>query len=97
MAADVIGNNAPDGSTFGASTTEKISFYGVTTVVQPSSASQAAVATTTLTTASTTTSPAGYATTTQANDVATVAAACRTLVNQLRSDLVSLGLIKGSS
>lgn len=97
MAVTYIGNNSPDGSSFGLDTTEKISFYGVTTVVQPTGSGQAAVATTTLTTASTTSSPAGYATTTQANDVATVAAACRTLVNQLRSDLVTLGLIKGSS
>lgn len=41
MAADVIGNNSPDGSTFGASTTEKISFYGETTIAQRSGAAQA--------------------------------------------------------
>mgnify|MGYP001562024649 CR=1 FL=1 len=53
---------------------------------QPASANEAAVGTT----ASTTTSPAGYTTTTQANGIVT-------LVNQLRADLVDLGLIKGSA
>jgi hypothetical protein len=31
---ELIGQGAPDGATFGYSTTEKISFYGVTPVVQ---------------------------------------------------------------
>ena len=34
MAAEQLGYNAPDGMTMGASATEKISFYGATTVVQ---------------------------------------------------------------
>lgn len=29
-----LGNNAPDGNSFGVSTSEKISFYGVTPVAQ---------------------------------------------------------------
>ena len=65
-------------------------------MVQPTSASQAAVATTAVTTASTTTSPAGYATTTQANNIAVQVAALVVVCNQLRTDLVALGLIKGS-
>lgn len=36
MAAGVIGDGRPDGNTFGASATEKVSLYGVTPVVQPS-------------------------------------------------------------
>lgn len=51
----------------------------------PASANQAAVGDT----AATSTSPFGY-TSTQANAIIT-------LVNQLRSDLVALGLIKGSA
>ncbi len=35
MAGEVIGKNLPDGATFGVSTTEKVSLYGVTPVVQP--------------------------------------------------------------
>ena len=34
MAAGVIGDGRPDGNTFGASSTEKVSLYGVTPVVQ---------------------------------------------------------------
>lgn len=62
-----------DGQLLGQSTTDKLSFYGVTTVVQPSSTTQAAVTT--------------GATTTQVG----------ALANELRSALVSLGLIKGSA
>jgi len=53
---------------------------------QPASASQAALGTT----AATTATPWGFATSTQAD-------AITTLVNQLRSDLVTAGLIKGSA
>lgn len=74
-------------------------FYGASPITQPSGSTQAAVATTAITTAAitTTTNAYGYATTTQANDVAAVADGARTLVNQLRADLVTLGLIKGSA
>lgn len=82
MAVRYLGTNSPDGTSLGLTTSEKISFYGVTPVAQPSSASQAAV---TMQTTSTTT--------TLRSDVDNIA----TLVNQLRSDLVSLGAIKGSS
>ena len=34
MAVEYIGGNGPDGSSLGLSTTEKISFFGVTPVVQ---------------------------------------------------------------
>lgn len=75
----------PDGQTVGATTTDKIAFYGATPVVQRTGAAQAAVTTT----ASTTTSPAGYSTTTQANAIVT-------LVNEMRAALVALGLIAGA-
>lgn len=31
----VVGDGRPDGTTIGATTTEKVSFYGVTPIVQP--------------------------------------------------------------
>lgn len=61
-------------------------FYGATPVVQPAATAQSAVTTT----ASTTTTPFGYTTSAQANGIVT-------LLNQIRSDLVTLGLIKGSA
>lgn len=75
------------GTKFGTSATaQKLGFFNATPVVQPTSASQSAVATTALTTA------AGiYGFTTAAQGAAII-----TLLNQIRSDLVTLGLIKGS-
>jgi hypothetical protein len=61
-----------DGTVYGQSADDKIAFYGVTAVTQPTSATQAAV-----TTGATTT-------------------AVGALANELRSALVTLGLIKGS-
>jgi hypothetical protein len=74
-------------------------YYGASPITQPSDSSQAAVATTAITTAAitTTTNAYGYATTTQANNIATIVDATRTLVNKIRADLVTLGLIKGSA
>lgn len=72
-------------------------YYGADPIIQPSGSGQTAVATTVITTAATSTTPYGFATITQANDVAAIAAGARTLVNQLRADLVTLGLIKGSA
>lgn len=69
----------------GLSTTDKISFYGVTPVAQRSGAAQAAVTTT----ASTSTSPVGFSTNTQADAIVT-------LVNELRAALVAVGMIAGA-
>lgn len=38
MAVSVIGDGRPDGATFGADATEKISFYGATPVIQRATA-----------------------------------------------------------
>lgn len=83
MAAEVIGTGQPDGTQFGRSD-DKIAFYGTTTVTQPASASQAAVTGTVTTTATTTA-------------LATDVAALVVLANQLRSELVTLGLISGAA
>ena len=80
-------NASSDGLNIGQSTTDKIGFYAVSTpIVQPSGSSQAAVTTV----ASTTSTPYGFATQAQADSIVT-------LVNALRTALVNLGLIKGSS
>lgn len=72
---------------FGGTNTATIGYYGATPVAQQSGAGQAAVATTAA--ASVSATQWGFTTSTQANAIIT-------LVNQLRSDLVDLGLIKGS-
>jgi len=74
-----------DGTILGKSSTALVGFYGAIPVVKPSGAAQAAVATTAATTGAAT-----YGlTSAQANGVVA-------LLNQIRSDLVTLGLIKGS-
>lgn len=79
------GTNA-DGTILGQSATASyVGFFAKTPVVQPTSANQAAVATTAATSAG---GLYGFSSA-QANGIIT-------LLNQIRSDLVNLGLIKGS-
>ena len=84
MAVQYLNDGRPDGCYVGQDSSDKIGFYGTTAVTQPASASQAAAAATTTTTATTTA-------------LETDLDALRVLVNQLRSELVTLGLIKGSA
>jgi len=95
-----------DGVQYGRSATDKIGFYGVTPLVQPTSSSQAVVAAVVDASGGTGAATNGILTVTGtynsailANAIATLALqgnANKVLVNQLRADLVALGLIKGS-
>lgn len=82
-------NNIVAGTTtgveIGTADTQKIAFYGATPIVQPAGAAQAAV----VTTGATDVAPFGY---TEAQANAIVA-----LVNEMRSTLVNLGLMKGAA
>ena len=113
MAVVYMTDGNDDGSVMGQSATEKISFFGATPVVQQTApAAQGtttvtAIDTSTITTAATSTTPFGFATSTQANNLATVVAelvasvniiktkqdASVTAHNALRTALVNLGLI----
>lgn len=75
-----------DGFSLGQSTSDLISFYGVTPIAQSSGAAQAAVGTT----PATSSTPVGYTTTTQANAIVA-------LVNEIRRVLVAYGLMKGAA
>lgn len=87
---------SPDGYTLGQSTTDKVSLYGVTPLVQPSGAAQAAVTDGTGGTAAPTNGilalTATYNSTILENAIATLAAQG----NAMRNALVSLGAIAGS-
>jgi len=85
MAKEVIGRGGPDGTTIGASTTELISFYGVTPVAQAAGAAQG-----TFTTTLTQSTGWGFLTSTAGN-------AAVALILEMRSVLVNLGLMKGSA
>ena len=91
MAGKQLSDGNPTGTTLGQSTTDLIAFYGVTPVAQPASASQAAI-TTTVVSSYSTAGPTvwGFGSGTQA-------AAAIALLNILQSNLVTLGLIKGSA
>lgn len=81
-------NYQSDGTILGQSATlSKIGFYAVTPVVQPTATQQAVAISTAAVSISAT--QWAFGTSTQADGVVR-------LVNQLRSDLVSLGLLKGS-
>lgn len=73
----------------------KGSFYGGTPVVQPAATAQSAVATTAVTTLATTPTATDIAV--AVNSLISGQAAIITLVNQIRSDLVSVNLLKGSA
>lgn len=83
MAIEYLGIASPDGVCLGLTSSELVGFFGTQPVNQPASSNEAAV------TAITTT----HSTTT----IAAVVAANTTLLNQIRTDLVQLGLIKGSA
>ncbi|MCK9361681.1 hypothetical protein M0Q28_05690 [Patescibacteria group bacterium] len=79
-----IGNDNPDGIVIGQAAASLVGFYGATPVAQTASTGGAAVATTAA--ISTTTTKWGFSTSTQANDLVT-------MVNDLYSKLVSLGIL----
>ena len=82
MAVEYIGHNNDDGMSFGLSSSQPISFYGATPAAR-TAFSQASVATTLA--ISTTTTKWGFSTSTQANDLVSLA-------NEMRAALVTLGL-----
>lgn len=90
-----LSDNNPDGTSIGQSSTDKVSFWGATPVVRPTGTSQSAVATTAITTLATTPTATDIAV--AVNSLIARQAAAVTLVNQLRADLVTVGVIKGSA
>lgn len=102
---------SPDGYNLGQSVSDLVGLYGVTPVDQPASASEAAVSPSAVTAIGTTTVSAantsavwGFSSSTAARalvvrvrQLQVDSAAIVVLLNQLRSDLVSIGAIKGSS
>jgi hypothetical protein len=74
------------GTKIGTAVAQKIGFWNATPVIQQASAAQAAVATT----GATNSSPYGFTTAAQADAIVT-------LVNRLRLDLVTTGIIKGAA
>jgi ABC-type branched-subunit amino acid transport system substrate-binding protein len=95
MAVKHLTDKNVDGTSFGQATTELLSMYGKTPVVQPAATAQSAVATTAITTLVTTPTATDIAI--AVNSLIARVAALVTLGNQVRSDLVTFGVIKGSA
>jgi hypothetical protein len=108
--ANNIAVGTTTGTKIGTATSQKLGFWNVTPVIQPASADQAALGAVTTVGANTGTPGAGLSligdtsTTDQSaalmNDLAALRedlAAAFTLINQLRSDLVAVGVIKGAA
>lgn len=86
-AKDIIFNTTT-GTKIGTGTTQKLGFWNATPIIQPASANQAAVSLDVDVTGSDTVDKAA---------INTNFTNIQTLLNQLRTDLVSAGLIKGSA
>ena len=102
------GDPTGDGCGLGKTTSSKVGFYGTTPAVQPTSASQGAVTATAVTavntTATITTAAHGFTTGTfgdavvkRVSQMQVDVAAAIVLANQLRSELIALGLISGAA
>jgi hypothetical protein len=81
----VVGTST--GTKIGTATDQKLAFFNTTPIVQPTASSQALVTDSTPTT--------NLSSTTVAS-IASVANSNKTLINEIRTQLVNLGLIKGS-
>jgi len=90
-----LSDGNPDGTSLGQSVTDLVSLYGKTPVVQPAATAQSAVATTAITTLATTPTATDIAV--AVNSLISRVSALVTLGNQVRSDLVTFGAIKGSA
>ena len=86
VSASNIVTDTTTGTKVATATGQKLGFWNAAPIIQPASANQAAVAGT----AATNIAPYGFTTAAQADAIVT-------LVNQLRSDLVAAGLIKGAA
>lgn len=96
MALKELSDGGPDGTRLGQSSTDKLGFYGLATpIVQPAATAQSAVPTTAVTTLAETPTATDIAV--AVNSLIARQAASVTLVNRLRTDLVALGLLKGSA
>ena len=96
MAVRQLSDAGPDGNSFGQSAADKIGFYGVTPVAQPSAAAQAAITDGSTGTAAPTNGvqplTGTYNSTLIINALATIIAQ----TNAMRTALVNTGIMKGA-
>jgi hypothetical protein len=93
--AKQLTNLASDGYQLGQTVSDKVGFWGVTAIVQPSASAQAAV-TATVTTTTPVITAFGFASA-QAGQIITAINENQALVNAIRTALVNAGIMKGSA
>jgi hypothetical protein len=94
MSVQDLADGGPSGTRLGKTAATLVGFYGATPAIQPAATAQSALSTAALTTITdivTTASVTGAF-----NALVARVEASNTLVNRMRADLVTLGLIKGS-
>lgn len=94
MAVKQLSDGSPSGVNLGQSAADLVGFYGATAVAQPAATAQSAVPTTALTALTSGETLVGAIS--LINQLITRVAANTVLNNQTRSDLVTLGIMKGS-
>ena len=94
MPVKYLSDNNIDGVSVGQSAADKISFYGATPIAKPATTSQSAVATTTITSVGSTSLTALDVT--RINALIDRVEAIRVLQDETRTNLIALGLQKGS-
>jgi len=94
--AKQVSDGSPDGASFGQSATDKISFYGVPPVVQPTAAAQTAITDSSGGAANPATGVAALTGTYNSTIIANALATIIAQTNAFRTALVNVGLIKGS-
>ena len=91
-----LSDAGPDGNSFGQSAADKIGFYGVTPVVQPSAAAQAAITDGSTGTANATTGVAALTATYNSTLIVNALATILAQTNAMRTALVNTGIMKGA-
>jgi hypothetical protein len=95
MAVKQLSDGGADGVKVGQSAADLVGFYGFTPIVQPAATAQSAVASTAITAITAGETLVGVAT--QVAALNPRIEAMRVLQHQIRSDLIALGLLKGSA
>ena len=96
MAVEHISRGNDDGTTFGQSTSDPISFYGATPISQPTAAAQTSITDSSGGAANPATGVAAVTATYNSTIIANALATIIAQTNAFRTALVNLGLIKGS-
>ena len=96
MAIRQLSDAGPDGNSFGQSAADKIGFYGVTPVTQPTAAAQAAITDGSGGAANATTGVAALTATYNSTLIVNALATLIAQTNAMRTALVNTGIMKGA-